>query len=351
MPQCLKCGTELTVNEEGVAPVLCDSCAGVATKRAHRGLSAAGSMGQFPVTTALLAINLAVCAGMLVTGGFAPFNTLRWGANYGPLTLGGEYWRLVTAGFIHGGFLHIAFNMWCLLSLGRLSERLFGRWQTFVIYMLTGVGGSLLSLAYDPMRSEVGASGAIFGIAGALLAGLKFGDLAVAPGERKAAISSMLFFIVVNFALGTGAFGFGANTDNMCHLGGFVTGLLIGLPLSAFARNHKVLQAGTLLVTILALSAAGGALVKKYGAQGFATRVVFAIQQKDYPKAIKLLERYIALNPDDDRALVLLGEAYQNDQQPDKAVGAYEQALKLNPNIPEAENALQELRGNNPPQK
>jgi rhomboid protease GluP len=348
MPQCLKCGTELTVNEEGVAPVLCDSCAGVATKRARRSLGAVGTVGQFPVTTALMAANLAVCVGMLFTGGFAPENTLRWGANVGPLTVGGEYWRLVTAAFIHGSFLHIAFNMWCLWSLGRLSERLFGRWQTFVIYLLTGVGGNLLSIAYDPMRSSVGASGAIFGLAGALLAGLKFGDFAVSSAERKSTISSMIFFVVVNFALGMGTLGFGANTDNMAHLGGFVTGLLIGLPLGAFARTHKILQAGTLLVTILVLSAAGAELVKKDGARGFAIRVQWAIRQKDYPKAIRLLENYVASNPDDDVALVLLGGAYQDNLQSDKAIAAYEQALKLNPNMPDVAETLKELRANTP---
>ena len=58
-------------------------------------------------------------------------------------TAPGWTWRLFTAGFLHGGIIHIAVNMWCLWSLGHLSERLFGKWQTFIIYMLTGVGGAL----------------------------------------------------------------------------------------------------------------------------------------------------------------------------------------------------------------
>src|ERR1700752_466169 len=68
MPQFLKCGAELPVNEEGIAPVLCDSCAGRATSRARRGLST-GTMRDYPATTALTAINLAVFVGMLATGG------------------------------------------------------------------------------------------------------------------------------------------------------------------------------------------------------------------------------------------------------------------------------------------
>ena len=159
MPSCLKCGTALAVNEEGVAPVLCDRCAGVATGRARRSM-AMGGLGRYPVTVGLFAINVIVFVLQQVPG----LNVTFWGTNIGPLTLSGEYWRLFTAGFLHGGIFHIAVNMWCLWSLGRLSERLFGKWQTFAIYMLTGVGGALLSIASDPNHGELGASGAVFGL-------------------------------------------------------------------------------------------------------------------------------------------------------------------------------------------
>src|SRR5215831_6843151 len=162
MPSCLKCGTELAVNEEGVAPVLCDRCAGVATGRARRSMSAAG-LGRFPVTTGLIAVNVIVFILQQVPG----LEVTLWGVNYGPLTLSGEYWRLFTAAFLHANIIHIGVNMWCLWSLGRLSERLFGKWQTFLIYNLTGVGGALLSIANNMNHGELGASGAVFGIVGA----------------------------------------------------------------------------------------------------------------------------------------------------------------------------------------
>src|SRR5437660_3390098 len=245
MPNCLKCGTALAVNEEGVAPVLCDHCAGVATGRARRTM-AMGGLLLAPATATLMAINIAVYIGMVVTGGFqfSGEQLIRWGGNYGPLTISGEYWRLMTAGFVHGSIVHIGLNMWCLYSLGRLSEQLFGRWQTFMIYMLTGVGGALLSVTYDPERLSVGASGAIFGIAGAVVAGLKFGDLEIPEGQRRAILSSVVMFAVINFSLG----GLG-RTDNMCHLGGFITGLMLGLPLGAFARKSKSLQIAILVIT------------------------------------------------------------------------------------------------------
>ncbi len=349
MPQCLKCGAELAVSEEGIAPVLCDRCAGRASSRARRGLST-GTMRDYPATTFLTAINLTVFAGMLLTGGglmgFSGQQLVNWGGNFGPLTVGGEYWRLITTGFVHANLLHIGFNMWCLWSLGQLSERLFGRWQTLGIYLLTGVGGALLSIAWNPGRLEVGASGAIFGIAGALLAGIKFGNLSISAGERKSIISSMIFFVILNFTLGLGG-----SIDNMCHLGGFVTGLLIGLPLGAFAQHHKLFQWATLVVTAALLSFAGRELVQKRGVEGFATRVAMAMQEKDYPKAISLLERYTAANPGDDGAWVWLGEAYDKNQQKDKAIAAYQQALKVNPGSSEAQHALDAIRGTSPPEK
>jgi len=343
MPQCLKCGTALSVNEEGIAPVLCDNCAGRATSRARRSLNT-GTMRDYPVTTGLIAVNVAVLAGMLVTGGFGGPNLIRWGANFGPLTVSGEYWRLLTAAFVHGGLLHIAFNMWCLWSIGTLCERLFGRWQTLVIYLLTGVGGSLLSIAWASERLSVGASGAIFGIVGALLAGLKFGNLGLSGAQRAQMISSMISFSAINFALGFGFLGFGANTDNMAHLGGFVTGLLIGLPLGAFAREHKMLQAGTVLATIMILCAAGYELVQKRGQNGLETRLEVALELRDYPKAINLLEKYTTEHPDDDTALVRLGIVYERARQHDKAISTVEKALKVNPNSADAKEVLDQLR-------
>jgi len=382
MPSCLKCGTELAVNEEGIAPVLCDSCAGSATRRARR---SATTVGGFPVTTGLLAINIAVYvvmvfqAGLGSLMGFSGQQSIQWGANYGCRTINGEYWRLVTAGFIHGDILHIAFNMWCLWSLGRLSERLFGRWQTAIIYLLTGVGGALLSISYDPTRLEVGASGAIFGIGGAILSGLKFGNVSISSAERNSIISSLLFFIVINFAFGTQT-----GVDNMCHLGGFITGLIIGLPLatavSASAARTRVFQVATLLILAALLAFGTKELVQTRGQN--LSPFQRAMQRGDYPAAIRIFEPRANANPDDaqiqaelgelyerngefDKAIaayervaklvpdaadvqVALGDVYQRTGQRDKAIAAYEQALKLNPNLTEAQDALKALRGSAP---
>ena len=349
MPNCLKCGAELAVNEEGVAPVLCDRCAGRATTRARRTLTT-GTMRDYPATAALLAINVAVFIAMPLFG-VNPLEPsfqglIKLGGNYGPLTLSGEYWRLVTAGFLHSGLLHILFNMWCLWSLGQLAERLFGKWQTFAIYLLTGIGGALLSVAYNHQRLEVGASGAIFGISGALLAGLKFGNFSISSGERRSILSSMAFFVIMNFVLGMRP-----NVDNVCHLGGFITGLLLGLPLGAFARNHKLYQLATILVTAGVLFAAGRQLVQTSGGAADLYVAERAVQRGDFNAAIPLLERYTAANANDEQGWVLLGAAYALTEQPKKAVSAYEQALRINPDSEDARDALQALRSDSPPAK
>jgi membrane associated rhomboid family serine protease len=348
MPNCLKCGTALAVNEEGVAPVLCDRCAGVATGRARRAM-AVGGLGRYPVTAGLLAINIVAFLLELVPG----LNVKYWGVNYGPLTISGEYWRLFTAGFLHADIIHIGLNMWCLWSLGRLSERLFGRWQTFAIYMLTGVGGALLSIANNPQHGELGASGAVFGIVGAVIAGVKFGDLDISSGEKRAIVSSALSFAVLNFVLGlSGNFGVSmfANVDNMCHLGGFVTGLLVGLPLGAFFRN-KSLQLATLVVTSAVLAAGARELVQKNGAEAYKTAAAIAWQDRDYSRMKHLLEKYTVARPDDDVGLVMLSEAYLNNNEPDKAISALEQALRVNPNSEVAKQGLEELQSRQPPAK
>jgi rhomboid protease GluP len=337
-----------------MAPVLCDRCAGRATSRARRGLST-GTMRDFPATTALLAINLAVFAGMVVTDGnvqqFSSEALIRWGANLGRLTLSGDYWRLVTAGFVHSGLYHIAFNMWALWSLGRLSERLFGSWVTFAVYLLTGVGGSLLSLAWNHQQFEVGASGAIFGIAGAILSGIKFGNVAISSFEKRAILSSLTFFVIFNLAIGFGLVRIGIGIDNMCHLGGLITGLIFGVPLAtASASGKKSFEWATIVLAALIMGVLTSQLVSASERSDPSLAIEHALRSENYAKAIPMLEKYTAEQPSNDKAWAALGFAYQNEGNREKAVAAYGEALKINPDSKLAQQGLQDL-GNATPEK
>lgn len=360
MPQCLKCGAELPVNEEGMAPVLCDRCAGRATRRARVGLNT-GTLREFPATTLLLGINVAVFIGMVLTGGFSGamnFSTsqaIQWGGNASPLTLSGDYWRLVTAGFVHGGLLHIAFNMWCLWSLGQLSERLFGSWITFAVYILTGVGGSLFSTAIHPLQTEVGASGAIFGIAGAIISGVKFGNVSVGPGQRRAIMSSMVFFVGINLFLGAAIPGI----DNMCHLGGLVSGLIFGVPLAtASASGKKGFEWATIAVAGLVLASIGAQVVKARAPEAqsaMRTDIVRTAQHYlnvgDNERAIELLQDASSTAPHDPVIQALLGFAYEKNNQTDKAIAAYHRALQLKPDFVEVQKQLEKLQSSAPAEK
>jgi rhomboid protease GluP len=303
-------------------------------------------LGRYPVTTGLLVVNIIV----FILQQIPSLNVTYWGVNWGPLTLSGEYWRFFTPAYLHDGIFHIALNMWCLFSLGQLSERLFGKWQTFMIYNLTGVGGALLSIASNPTRSELGASGAIFGLAGALIAGIKFGDLNISAGEKRALFSSVLSFAIYNFLFG-GALNFvGGRIDNMCHLGGLVTGLLLGLPLGAFVRN-KALQLATVVITSGVLFAAGRELVQTRGPEAEKSLAKMAGEQGAYGMQSELLEKYTHTNPGDEQALLDLGTAYARIGELDKAVAAFQHVLALNPNSAEAKQALEELRSSAQPEE
>jgi rhomboid protease GluP len=153
---------------------------------------------------------------------------VKWGANYGPLTLGREPWRLVTSMFVHIGLLHVLFNMWCLWGLGTLGERLLGSWNLLVLYLLSGVGGGILSLAFHPHRVSAGASGAIFGIAGGLIATIYVKKTPISGAPMKQTLKSLVLFVGYNLL-----YGMRGGIDNMCHLGGLVSGLALGLLMPA----------------------------------------------------------------------------------------------------------------------
>src|SRR5580693_7795741 len=112
------------------------------------------------LTQIFFGASVAVFIAMVLASGpsldFTGQVKIHFGANYGPVTLSGQWWRLVTYMFLHGGLLHIAFNMWCLWDLGALAESLYGRWTFGAIYLITGIGGGLASIAWNPSVRRVG---------------------------------------------------------------------------------------------------------------------------------------------------------------------------------------------------
>lgn len=202
-----------------------------------------------PGTYLLMAINIAVYLWM-VTHGVDPkipsdYALIHYGANEPWLVLHSEWYRLLTATFVHVGLLHIAGNMWCLWNLGILGEPLVGPYAMIAIYMLTGIAGNLLSMAWnvthfaifhDPgylMQIGAGASGAVFGIAGILIVLLSNRKLPFPWEELQRLRSSVIKFAAINLVIGlsTLVINVGIRIDNFAHIGGFVSGMALGVPL------------------------------------------------------------------------------------------------------------------------
>jgi rhomboid protease GluP len=136
---------------------------------------------RVPITVALVAINSLVFIATLLAGAewLIPVGKMQiaWGSNFGPYTADGEWWRLFTSLFIHFGIAHLIVNMFALAMFGPLVERLYGSVNYLLIYLLAGIAGGLVSISWQPDINSAGASGAIFGILGALLAArLRAGD-------------------------------------------------------------------------------------------------------------------------------------------------------------------------------
>ncbi len=205
------------------------------------------------VTQIILGINVAVFLLGMVPGGSS---ITIFGANLGELTFSGEWWRLLTSVFVHGGLLHIAFNMWCLWNLGALCESLYGRWTYAAIYLICGVGASLASAAWHPHTPSVGASGAIFGLAGALITAFKLGEFSVPRSALSGTLRSLGAFVVYNLIFGAIIPGI----DNTAHIGGLITGLIVGALIALIAPQQDQVPRRAAIFVVMILALAGGAI-------------------------------------------------------------------------------------------
>jgi rhomboid protease GluP len=185
------------------------------------------------VTSVLMLSCVAVFVAMLLAG-VPPADPsasalLDWGANQGAhVLLRHEYWRLFTSVFVHGGWIHLAVNMWCLSTIGPLVERLYGNLAYLVIYLAAGIGGAIASAVTPPPRPSVGASGAIFGVLGALLSFLIIHRRSIPASVLKPLRGSAVGFVVFNTIFGLVV----TIIDQAAHMGGLVTGFVGGLLLS-----------------------------------------------------------------------------------------------------------------------
>jgi membrane associated rhomboid family serine protease len=203
----------------------------------------AGSLARLFVPTRenyglalLLDINIGVYLAMVIAGlGVVSFQTddlMNWGANYGPALHGLGLLRLISCQFVHAGIMHLAGNMYGLLIIGMFLIPVITNARLIACYLICGLGGSIASATMHPDIVGVGASGAIFGLAGILLVLLGLNDWRVAA-IRRGALINIGIFVVYNLAIGAATPGI----DNAAHVGGLATGAVVGLVLFAMGRR------------------------------------------------------------------------------------------------------------------
>ncbi len=194
---------------------------------------------EYFITPIIMNINILIFLLMVIAGlGFMNFkgnDLLNWGGNYRPETINGQSWRLVTNIFMHGGFMHIFTNMIGFLFVGTFLEPILGRKKFVFIYLTTGILASIASVYWYVATVSVGASGAIFGLYGFFIAALL---LKVFPKDfSKLFLSISLIFVGYNLIMGlTGGI------DNAAHIGGLISGFILGLFMSGQLKKNSELQ-------------------------------------------------------------------------------------------------------------
>ncbi len=213
--------------------------------------------GKRPVATIGLIVACAAIFLLQKRWGMSDFAVVRMGATDGRLVRAGEWWRVVSGAFLHGGWVHIGMNMWALWVLGKFLEPLFGAPRLLVLYTVSAAVGGTLSVVVHPHDLSVGASGAIFGLLGALAA-LSFGPSTLLPPSIRASLRRTLAWVIL-LNVGISLL---PEVDAFAHLGGGVAGLLLvqsgmlvkGLAPQRAARSGLGWQAAA-FVSVLALAA------------------------------------------------------------------------------------------------
>ncbi len=227
----------------GRESTVCPFCGAATGPARARGGAGAGRVlgGLVPIpstaTSVLVAVNVGLYALAWYLTQVAASSDLLGGAGGGgihgdvlvrlgakcPLIFAGQWWRLVTAMFLHANLLHIGMNLWCLIDLGAEVESVFTTSKFIVLYLVTGVAGFLASLWWNPHGISIGASGAILGLIGILI-GWSYHHGHLGKMYRGQLVRWVIYIFV--FGLISGIFGLGL--DNAAHLGGLVAGALLG---------------------------------------------------------------------------------------------------------------------------
>jgi membrane associated rhomboid family serine protease len=248
---CSSCGRPICPDCMTPTPVgmRCPECSRQKTK-----VRTAATLTRDPqLTYVLIAINVIAFVAMAASGGGIDGRggtVYSNGALYGPAVDAGDWWRIITAGFLHSGLLHIAFNMYFLYFLGTLLEPEIGKLRFGIIYLVSLLGGSFGALLLSPDAATVGASGAVFGLMGAGILAMR--ARGIDPMQSGLGVTLLLnlgiTFLIPNISIGG-------------HLGGLLAGGIVGYLLFEFAGRRRSSMTSVLAVcVVLGVALAGGCI-------------------------------------------------------------------------------------------
>jgi membrane associated rhomboid family serine protease len=233
---------------------------------AQRAVTGVGSRRVNAVTLALIGINVAVYAVELAMGGTIDGGS-NWIFSHGALVVNGviqsgnvyavpahfsalgvvgvahgDWWRIVTAAFLHVGPLHLGLNMYSLFYAGTLLEHMIGRWRFALLYLASGIAGSAGAILWSPNQVSLGASGAIFGILGGLYVLERRGHIATGGQIGMLIVLNLIFTFALSSYISVGA-----------HVGGLIAGVVLMLMLHQYRRSAAMSVAGALAVVVLSV--------------------------------------------------------------------------------------------------
>jgi len=291
------------------------------------------SESSITLTQVLLGANVMVFIAMVLASDsfateFSGQLRVHFGGNFGPLTLSGDWWRLLTYMFLHGDLWHIALNMWCLWNLGTLCESLYGRGTFAAVYLITGVAAGVTSVAWNPRVLSVGASGAIFGLAGALIASFYLGEFSLPSITIKGTLTSLVFFAAFSIFSGV----MFPVIDNAAHFGGLISGLILGALIARIAPQHDNPLRRASVLGVVALAVAAGALGVQHW-RGAPFRIGRALESlsESPDRAIAQLRTVVRQQPNSVQAHFALGQAYFNANNYPEAEAEFKRVAELQP--------------------
>ncbi|MDW4286497.1 rhomboid family intramembrane serine protease [Staphylococcus saprophyticus] len=276
-----------------------------------------------PVTYALIILNVVIWLFMVLflnrssdlklldVGGLVHFNVVH-----------GEWYRLITSIFLHYNFEHILMNMLSLFIFGKIVESIVGHWRMFVIYLVAGLFGNFASLSFNTDTVSVGASGAIFGLIGAI-----FTFMYIGKQFNRKLIGQLLIVLVIMIGLSL----FMQNINIVAHIGGFIGGLLITL-MGYYFKTNKT-RFWIILITILVLFLAAQVRIFTIKEDNIYNSIITKeMKQGNYDEAKNMVQRTINKSYADDETYYLSGLIKTTQNSKAEGIASWERGLRYFPN-------------------